>query len=157
MPAALSIHKRRSATLLRSSLALAAAGGLLLGGCSATKEAARQAAGGMGEAARTAATGAAQQALGPAVTPVLDLLRQGEADIKAGNLGAAVAAMGGFQALWEKAAPVIQPLAGDKWGAIDTAAKAVISTFGSGAQPDAAAARSAISGLMGPLSALVGQ
>jgi hypothetical protein len=157
MLAVLSVHTRRSATVLRSSLALAAAGGLLLGGCSATKEAARQAAGGMGEAAKTAATGAAQQALGPAVTPVLELLQKGEAEIKAGNLAGAVSAMGGFQSLWEKAGPVIQPLAGDKWGAIDTAAKAVISTFGGGAQPDAAAAGSAISGLMGPLSALVGQ
>lgn len=157
MPASLPVHARGFLPLLRSSLAVAAAGSLLLSGCSATKEAVKNTAMGAGEAARTAASGAAQQALGPAVTPVLDLLRQGEADLKAGNLGAAVTAMGGFQALWEKAGPVIQPLAGDKWGAIDTAAKAVVSTFGNGAKPDAAAAGSAITGLMGPLSALVGQ
>ena len=130
---------------------------MLFRSCSATKEAAKNAAAGAGEAVKTAATGAAQQALGPAVTPVLDLLKKGEADLKAGNLGAAVTAMGGFQALWEKAGPVIQPLAGDKWGAIDTAAKAVSSTFSTGAKPDAAAAGSAISGLMGPLSALAGK
>lgn len=157
MPASLPVHARGFLPLLRSSLAVAAAGSLLLSGCSATKEAVKNTAMGAGEAARTAASGAAQQALGPAVTPVLDLLRQGEADLKAGNLGTAVTAMGGFQALWEKAGPVIQPLAGDKWGAIDTAAKAVVSTFGNGAKPDAAAAGSAITGLMGPLSALVGQ
>jgi len=157
MPASLSLHVRGLAPLLRSSLAVAAAGTLLLAGCSATKEAAKTAASGAGEAVKSAASGAAQQALGPAVTPVLDLLQKGEADLKAGNVGAAVTAMGGFQALWDKAGPVIQPLAGDKWGAIDTAAKAVISTFGNGAKPDAAAAGSAITGLMGPLSALVGK
>jgi len=143
--------------LLRFGLALTTAGSLVLAGCSATQEAARNAASGVGDAAKTAASGAAQQALGPAVTPVLDLLKQGEADLRAGNLGAAVTAMGGFQALWDKAGPVIQPLAGDKWAAIDTAAKTVISTFASGAKPDAAAAGSAITGLMGPLSALVGK
>lgn len=146
-----------SPRLLRLGFALMAAGSLSLAGCSATKEAAKQAAAGAGEAVKTAASGAAQQALGPAVSPVLDLLKQGEADLKAGNLGAAVTAMGGFQALWDKAGPVIQPLAGDKWGAIDSAAKSVISTFGNGAKPDAAAAGSAITGLMGPLSALVGK
>jgi hypothetical protein len=157
MLASLPVHARGFIPLLRSSLAVAAAGTLLLSGCSATKEAAKNAAMGAGDAAKTAASGAAQQALGPAAAPVLDLLKQGEADLKAGNLGAAVTAMGGFQALWEKAGPVIQPLAGDKWGAIDTAAKAVINTFAGGAKPDAAAAGSAITGLMGPLSALVGQ
>lgn len=123
----------------------------------ATGDAAKNAVSGVGEAAKTAATATGQAALAPAVNPVLDLLSKGQADLKAGNVGAAVTAMGGFQALWDKAGPVIQPLAGDKWGAIDTAAKAVSSTFGSGAKPDAAAAGSAISGLMGPLSALVGK
>ena len=83
-----------------------------------------------------------QAALASALNPVIDLLNKSEADLKAGNLGAALAAMGGFQAIWEKAAPVIQPLAGDKWGA---------------AKPDAAAAGSAITGLLGPLSALAGK
>ncbi|KEF42447.1 MAG: hypothetical protein ER33_06220 [Cyanobium sp. CACIAM 14] len=142
---------------LRRGFALAAAGSLALAGCQQTQQTVKEAAGGMGEAAKQAATGAAQQALGPAVQPVLDLLKQGEADLKAGNLGAAVTAMGGFQALWAKAAPVIQPLAGDKWPAIETAAKQVSSTFASGAKPDAAAAGAAISGLMGPLSALAGK
>ena len=72
MPASPSVHPRGFSPLLRSSLALVAAGTLLLSGCSATKEAAKNAAAGAGEAVKTAATGAAQQALGPAVTPVLD-------------------------------------------------------------------------------------
>jgi hypothetical protein len=165
----------RFGQLLRSGLALAAAGSLALTGCSATKDAAtgvgdaakdaatatgdaaKDAAAGVGQVAKDAATATGQAALAPAVGPVLDLLKKGEGDVKAGNLAAAAATMGGFQGLWDKAGPVIQPLAGDKWGAIDTAAKAVLSTFGGGAQPDAAAAGSAITGLMGPLSALVGK
>lgn len=155
--------------LLPAGLALALAAGLGLTGCSpSTKEAvnqtgeavgqaAREGAGAMGEAAKTAATTAGQAALAPAVGPVLDLLKKGEAEVKGGNIAAAIATMGGFQALWDKAGPVIQPLAGDKWPAVDTAAKAVISTFGGGAQPDATAAGSAITGLMGPLSALIGR
>ena len=169
-----------SGRLLPAGLAFALAAGLGLTGCSpstkeavqqtgeavgqATKEgagavgqAAKEGAGAMGEAAKTAATTAGQAALAPAVGPVLDLLKKGEAEVKAGNLAAAVTTMGGFQSLWEKAGPVIQPLAGDKWPAIDTAAKALISTFAGGAKPDAAAAGSAITGLMGPLSALMGK
>ncbi|MFN7899598.1 MAG: hypothetical protein ACK5N0_08035 [Synechococcaceae cyanobacterium] len=170
----------------RAGLALVAAGCLAMAGCSATKQAAndvgdaaktaasatgdaaQDAASGAGDAAKTAASGvgdaakkmataAAQAALAPALNPVLDLLSKGQADLKAGNLGAAITAMGGFQSLWEKAGPVIQPLAGDKWGAIDSAAKTVISTFGSGAKPDATAAGSAITGLIGPLKALAGK
>ncbi|MFM9111495.1 MAG: hypothetical protein ACKOPN_13090, partial [Prochlorococcaceae cyanobacterium] len=120
-------------------------------------DAAKDAAAGVGQVAKDAATATGQAALAPAVGPVLDLRKRGEGDVKAGNLAAAAATMGGFQGLWDKAGPVIQPLAGDKWGAIDTAAKAVLSTFGGGAQPDAAAAGSAITGLLGPLSALVGK
>lgn len=170
----------------RAGLALVAAGCLAMAGCSATKQAAndvgdaaktaasatgdaaqdaasgagdaaKTAASGVGDAAKNMATAAAQAALAPALNPVLDLLSKGQADLKAGNLGAAITAMGGFQSLWEKAGPVIQPLAGDKWGAIDSAAKTVISTFGSGAKPDATAAGSAITGLIGPLKALAGK
>ena len=169
-----------SGRLLPAGLAFALAAGLGLTGCSpstkeavqqtgeavgqATKEgagavgeAAKEGVGAMGEAAKNAAVATGQAALAPAVNPVLDLLKKSEGDLKAGNLGAAVTAMGGFQSLWDKAAPVIQPLAGDKWAAIDTAAKAVSSTFGGGAKPDSAAAGSAITGLMGPLSALMGK
>jgi hypothetical protein len=160
------MHARR---LLGAGTALIAATALTLTGCSSgTKEAAQQTGEAMGqaakdtaqatgEAAKQAATATGQAALAPAVNPVLDLLKQGESDIKGGNLAAAITAMGGFQALWDKAAPVIQPLAGDKWPVINTAAKLVISTFASGAKPDAATAGSAITGLIGPLSALIGK
>jgi hypothetical protein len=64
--------------------------------------------------------------------------------------------MGGFQALWDKAAPVIKPLAGAKWAGIESAAQTVTNTFGNGT-PDASAASSALPGLIGPLSSLIGK
>lgn len=143
----------RFSRLICAGLALTAAGSLALAGCSATKDAAT----GVGEAAKDAATATGQAALAPAVTPVLDLLRKGESEVNAGNVGGAVTTMGGFKAVWDKAAPVIRPLAGDKWPMIETAANPVLSTFGGGGTPTAAAAGSAISGLIGPLSGLIGK
>jgi hypothetical protein len=148
----------RLTPLKRLGLALATAGALSLAACGqAPSDTAKQAAEQAGEAAKDAATATGQAALAPAVQPVLDLLTKSEGDIKAGNLSGAVAAMGGFKSLWDKAAPVIQPLAGDKWPMINTAANLVISTFDKGATPDAGAAGSAISGLIGPLSGLLGK
>lgn len=143
----------RLSRLISAGLALTAAGSLALAGCSATKDAAT----GVGEAAKDAATATGQAALAPAVTPVLDLLKQSEGEVQAGNMGAAIASMGGFKAVWDKAAPVIRPLAGDKWPMIETAANLVLSTFGGGVTPDAGTAMSAITGLIGPLSSLIGQ
>jgi hypothetical protein len=143
----------RVSRLISAGLALAAAGSLALTGCSATKDAAT----GVGEAAKDAATATGQAALAPAVTPVLDLLKKGESEVNAGNLGAAAATLGGFKAVWDKASPVIRPLAGDKWPAIETAANGVLSTFAGGGTPTAAAAGSALSGLIGPLSSLIGK
>lgn len=147
---------KRPNLLLRCGFALAAAGALTLTGCQQTQQTVKDAAGGVGDAAKTAATGAAQTALAPTVNPVLDLLKKGENEVKGGNLAGAVATMGGFQALWGKAAPMIQPLAGDKWPAIETAANTVLNTFGGGT-PSAGAASSALSGLIGPLSSLIGK
>ena len=138
-------HARRARRLLSAGLVLAVSGGIALSGCAR-----------MGQKVDDMATGTSQAALAPAVNPVLDLLRQGENQLKVGNLGDAVATMRGFEGLWAKAAPVIRPLAGDKWPAIESAANTVISTFG-GATPSADKAQSAIGGLLGPLSALVGQ
>jgi hypothetical protein len=159
---------RPAIRLFTGALALAAAGSLALSGCSKTKDAAmdagegmgemaKDAAGGMGDAAKEAATGAARTTLAPAVNPVLDLLNKGKGEVEAGNLAAVTATMGGFDALWSKASPVIQPLAGDKWPAIESAAKTLSSTFSGGATPDASTAGSAISGLMGPLQGLMGK
>lgn len=147
--------------------AFAAAGSLFLAGCSpsgreAAKktgesmgDAARDAASATGEAGKEAASATGRVALAPAVNPVLDLLRKGESQVQEGNLAAAITTMGGFSALWATAAPAIQPLAGDKWPMIDKAAQLVLKTFDKGATPDATAAGSAISGLIGPLSSLM--
>lgn len=154
-------------SLFRSAVALStafvAAGTLSLTGCSQTKQAAtgmgdaaKEAVGATGNAAKDAAKGAAQAALAPAVNPVLDLLNKGQGQVNAGNLSGAAATLGGFKGLWEKAGPVIKPLAGDKFPAIESGANKVISTF-AGGTPDKAAATSALSGLIGPLSSLVGQ
>ena len=43
------------------------------------------------DAAISAATGAAQTAMGPAVTPVLELLKQGQSKVAAGDLAGAAA------------------------------------------------------------------
>lgn len=146
----------------RSLIAVAAITALGISGCSATKEAAtgvgeaaKTAASATGDAAKTAATATGQAALAPAVTPVLDLLKKSEGEVKAGKLAEAIAAMGGFQALWNTAAPIIQPIAGDKWPLINTAANLVLSTFAKGSTPTAANASSAITGLIGPLTALL--
>jgi hypothetical protein len=154
--------------LFRVFLVLAAASPLALMGCSQTKDAAmdagqevggmaEQAATGVGDAAKDVASGAAQTALAPAVNPVLDLLAKGKDEVEQGNVAGAVATMGGFDALWAKASPVIQPLAGDKWPAIEAGASQVSSVFTKGGAPDGETASAAISGLMGPLKGLIGQ
>jgi len=146
----------RFSRLFPAAVALAAAGTLTLTGCSpSTKEAATQTGEQMGDAAKDAAVATGKAALAPAVNPVLDLLKKSEGEVKGGNMATAIATMGGFKALWTTAAPVIQPLAGDKWPLINTAANLVLSTFDKGATPDATTAGSAISGLIGPLSALL--
>ena len=146
---------RPISAIRRSTIAVAALAALALTGCSGTQEAARQAGDQVGDAAKTAATATGQAALGQAVTPVLDLLKKSEGEVKAGNMASAIAAMGGFQALWNTASPVIRPIAGDKWPLINTAANLVLSTFAKGSTPTPANAGSALTGLIGPLSALL--
>lgn len=152
--------RRATADWLKPGLAFAAAAALALTGCSQTQDAAKQAAANVGDAAKTAATGAAtgasNAALNTAVTPVLDLLGKAETQLKSGNLAEVAATMGGFGAIWTTAKPVIQPLAGDKWPMIEKAADQLSATFAKGT-PSAADATSALTGLMGPLSALVGK
>lgn len=143
--------------LFTGALALAAAGGLALSGCSKTKDTAMDAGEGMGEMAENAASGAARTTLAPTVNPVLDLLNEGKGEVDAGDLAAVSITMRRFDDLWSKASPVIQPLAGDKWPAIESAAKTLSATFSGGATPDASSAGSAISGLMGPLQGLMGK
>jgi hypothetical protein len=133
-------------------MALTVAGGLTLTGCQQAKQTVDDAATGVGDAA----TATGQAAVTAAVNPVLDQLKKGQAQVEDGNLETAAVTMGGFKSLWERSAPVIRPLAGDKWPGIESAANTVISTF-DGGTPAAGAASSAISGLIGPLSGLIGQ
>ena len=140
--------------LLQAGLVLALAAGLSLAGCASnTKESAEQLRNTFGEAAKTAAKDAARATLVGALGPVRELLTKAETEVKAGNLAGAVSSMGGFQTLWTTAVPVIQPMAGDKWPAIEAAAKQVLDTFGTGS-PTAAQAGAAISGLLTTLNAL---
>lgn len=143
------VRPRRTVSVVAAGLVISLAGGLALGGCQQATET-------MKETVQDAATTTGQAALAPAVNPVLDLLKQGDAQLNAGKLQAALTTLGGFPALWQKAAPIIQPLAGDKWPAIDGAAQLLIKTVG-GSDPTRAEASSALTGLMGPLSALIGQ
>jgi ABC-type phosphate/phosphonate transport system substrate-binding protein len=97
----------------RSVIAVAAVAALGLTGCSGTQEAAKQAGDAATNAATATATATGQAALGQAVTPVIDLLKKSEGEVKAGNMTQAIASMGGFLALWNTASPVIKPLVGD--------------------------------------------
>ncbi len=108
----------RRISLLAGGIALALAGGLSLTGCDQVTQNAKDAA----TSAATGATGAAQAALGPAVTPVLDLLKQSQSKV----------------------------------ASIESAAQGLSGTFSKGT-PSAADANTAISGLLGPLSALAGK
>lgn len=141
--------------LLGTGFLLLSTGSLALSGCDGAKEGMNQMSDGMGDAAQTAASGAAQTALAPVVSPLVNLLEKGRSEIEAGNLDEASGTMAGFQGLWETSAPLIKPLAGDKFPALEAAANTVITTFADG-RPGAGQAAGAISGLLGPLSALKG-
>jgi hypothetical protein len=140
--------------LIRTTWSGALAVSLLLTGCQGAQEGMKQAGDGMGEAAKQAAGDASRTALSPALAPLLDILRKGDGQIKAGDIQAAVATMGGFEGVYSKVAPLIQPLAGDKWPAIEAAAQQVISTFGGATPPTAESGGAAISGLMTLLKGL---
>jgi hypothetical protein len=139
-----------------ATLTAMVAAGLLVGGCSGGKEASRQAGEGMEQAAKDAAGDATRTALRPAVSPVLDLLTRGKEQLETGDVAAALTTMGGFDAVWGKAAPVIQPLAGERWPAIDSAARQVAALFEDGRSPAAGSGAAAIGDLITPLRALIG-
>jgi hypothetical protein len=151
-------HPRRwrSGRVLGAAMALTVAGGLTLSGCQQAKQTMDDAATGVGDAAQDAATATGQAALTAAVNPVLDQLKKAQAQVEDGNLETAAVTMDGFKSLWERSAPVIRPMAGDKWPGIESAANNVVRTF-DGGTPARGAASSAISGLIGPLNGLIGQ
>ncbi len=75
---------------------------LLLSSCQGAKETMKQAGDGMGDAAKQAAGDAASTAMTPALAPLMDLLNKGESQIKAGDLQAAMATMGGFEGVLQE-------------------------------------------------------
>jgi hypothetical protein len=127
---------------------------LLLTGCQTAQDGMKQAGQGMGDAAKQAAGEAARTAVSPALAPLLDILNKAQTQLKAGNIQAAVATMGGFQGVFEKVGPLIKPMAGDKWPAIEAAAKQVVTTFEGGTAPTAESGGAAISSLMTLLNGL---
>jgi hypothetical protein len=138
----------------RSALGGVILASLLLTSCQGAKEGMKQAGGGMGDAAKQAAGDAARTAVTPALAPLMDILNKGESQIKAGDVQGAMATMGGFEGVFKKVGPLIQPLAGDKWPAIEAAAQQVISTFGGATPPTAESGSGAITNLMGLLKGL---
>lgn len=141
-------------------LAMVALAGLLafnLVACSGAtlsqvKDAARTAA----NVANTAADLTGNEQLKAAVTPVLKVLNTTEKQVVSGNISAATSTMKTFQSLWDTAQPVVKLAAGSNYGLIDKGVKLVLNTFGGDTAPSKDNALTAVKGLIGPLTALLG-
>ncbi|MFM9103149.1 MAG: hypothetical protein ACKOPS_18175 [Cyanobium sp.] len=107
------------------------------------------------QVAKTAADATGNEQLKTVLTPVLNVLNATEKEVKANNIAAATSTISTFKGLWDTAAPVVKLAAGYKFALIDTGVKLVLSTFAKDSTPTAATASSAITGLTGPLSALL--
>jgi hypothetical protein len=90
------------------------------------------------------------------LTPVVKLLNTTEKQVAADNIAAATTTMSTFMSLWDTAAPVVKLAAGSNYGLIDKGVKLVVSTFGGDTAPTKEAATTALKGLVGPLTALLG-
>ncbi|MFM1798638.1 MAG: hypothetical protein RLZZ117_916 [Cyanobacteriota bacterium] len=90
------------------------------------------------------------------LTPVVKLLNTTEKQVAADNISAATTTMSTFMSLWDTAAPVVKLAAGSNYGLIDKGVKLVVSTFGGDTAPTKEAATTALKGLVGPLTALLG-
>lgn len=90
------------------------------------------------------------------LTPVVKLLNTTEKQVAADNIAAATSSMANFKGLWDAAAPVVKLAAGDNFGLIDKGVKLVLNTFAGDTAPTKDAALTAVKGLVGPLTALLG-
>ena len=90
------------------------------------------------------------------LAPVVKLLNTTEKQVAADNIPAAASTMSAFKGLWDTAAPVVKLAAGNNYGLIDKGVKLVLNTFGGDAAPTKDAATTALKGLVGPLTALLG-
>jgi hypothetical protein len=130
---------------------------LTLVACSGTslsqaQDAARTAA----NVAKTAANLTGNEQLKAAIAPVLKVLNTTEKQVEAGNISAAASTMQTFRGLWDTAQPVVKLAAGSNYGLIDKGVKLVLNTFGGEATPSQDNALTAVKGLIGPLTALLG-
>lgn len=108
------------------------------------------------QVAKTAADATGNEQLKSVLTPVLNVLNATEKEVKADNITAATSTISKFRGLWDTAAPVVKLAAGDNYGLIDTGVKLVLKTFGGDTAPSKDNALTALTGLIGPLKALLG-
>lgn len=106
--------------------------------------------------AKTAADLTGNEKLKSVLTPVVNLLNTTEKQVVADNIPAATSTMSKFKGLWDTAAPVVKLAAGDNYGIIDKGVKLVLNTFGGDTAPTKDNALTALTGLIGPLKALLG-
>ena len=108
------------------------------------------------QVAKTAADVTGNEQLQKVLTPVLNVLKTTEKEVKADNIAAATTTISKFKGLWDTAAPVVKLAAGDNYGLIDKGVKLVLNTFGGNTAPTKDNALTALTGLIGPLKALLG-
>jgi hypothetical protein len=106
--------------------------------------------------ARTAADVTGNEQLKSVLDPVLAVLNTSERQVKTGDVAAAGGSLKTFQALWDTARPVVKLAAGPNYGLIDKGVKLLTTTFGGDTAPSKDNALAAITGLIKPLSALLG-
>lgn len=107
------------------------------------------------QVAKTAADVTGNEQLQKVLTPVLNVLKTTEKEVQADNIGAATTTISKFKGLWDTAAPVVKLAAGDNYGLIDKGVKLVLNTFGGNTAPTKDNALAALTGLIGPLKALL--
>jgi hypothetical protein len=108
------------------------------------------------QVAKTAADVTGNEQLKNVLTPVLNVLKTTEKEVKADNIPAATTAISKFKGLWDTAAPVVKLAAGDNYGLIDKGVSLLTKTFGGETAPTKDNALTALTGLIGPLKALLG-
>jgi len=108
------------------------------------------------QVAKSAADVTGNEQLKNVLTPVLNVLNDTEKEVKADNIPAATSTISKFKGLWDTAAPVVKLAAGDSYGLIDKGVNLLVKTFGGDTAPTKDNALTALTGLIGPLKALLG-
>ncbi len=121
-----------------------------------TAEGARDMARTAANVANTAANLTGNESLKSVLNPVVKVLNATESQVKADNIPAATNTFKSFEALWDKAQPVVKLAAGSNYGVIDKGVKLVTRTFGGETAPTKDNALTALGGLISPLKALLG-